>query len=299
MIQASTPFFYAVHPSWADEISRMASDMSLLKDIRNTALAAYMGTALDHVPTSYSAEDVYQISDREFYSWTDDVRYNLADNGKRIALIPLRGLLMSDSLGDDYQNVVDRIKSAEKEAYAGALIIADSPGGMTKGMRKLNAAIASYSKPIGVWVSGNLNSAAAYVTAPADFIHADPMEDNSFGSIGVYAMHFNTAKQIENEGVKVKITRNKGATDKAKPNTFEEWTDEDLVKIQALVDKDGDDFHRVMSSQRGLTAAQLKEVKKGGEYRGVEAFAQGLHDGTASMEESINRVSNFKSKLFI
>ena len=280
-------------------MSRLARDFSLVKEIRKNAFASYAGPALAHTPQQFSSDDVYQISDREFYSWSDDLRYYLSDTDKRVALIPLKGLLMCDSWGDDYQYIVDQIKQSENEAYAGTLIIADSPGGMTKGMRKLNAAIAAYSKPIGVWVSGNLNSAAAYVTAPADFIYADPLEENSFGSIGVWCMHVNESKRLEKSGTLVKITRNEGADLKAKPNEFEEWTEEDMQRVQDSVNADAADFHTVMVAQRGLSPAQLSAVKLGGEFGSQEAFAQGLHDGTATMEEAINAVSEFQSTLFL
>jgi ClpP class serine protease len=281
-------------------MSQLAQDRKLIAEVRDQAIAAYAGPALAHKPATFAAEDVYQISEREYFSFDDGLLYYVADNDKRVAMIHMKGLMVS-AMGsfDYYASVSDMIKRAESSNYHGALILADSPGGMTKGMRKLNEAIATYSKPIGVWVSGNLNSAAAFVTAGADFILADPVEENSFGSIGVYCMHMNVSKQIEKQGIQVKITRNEGADEKAKPNEFEEWTEEDMARIQESVNQSAAAFHTVMISQRGLSPSQMAAVKLGGEFSTVEAFTQGLHDGTATFEEAIDRLANFQSNLIV
>jgi ClpP class serine protease len=294
MKKASTPSFLAIHPAWAGEMAQLDNPEAVQKYV-DTLQLAYMGPAAALAASGFDPDMVYQISENEFYSYGDGLRYTKAPNGTRIALVDMKGLLFGGSDYNRYESIAAQIHAAENPAYAGVLIRADSPGGTVKGMRKLNAAVAGYSKPIGVHVSGLLASAAAYSTAAADFIYADPNEDDTFGSIGVFTIKENHAKRLEKEGIEVAVIRSESATDKFKPNPYEPWEDGALAKIQEEMNREEKSFHTAMISQRGLSASQMDEVKKGGEYHTEEAYELGLHDGTATMEEAIERISTFKS----
>ena len=293
MEKQSSPKYYAVHPAWAGEMQAMDSGLDIQK-IKAQADADYLGPAAILATKGFNPDDVYQISENEYYSYGDGLRYYVAENGRRIALINLQGLLYAGYGWNDYKNAAEKIKAAEHPAYAGALIMANSPGGHTAGMRKLNAAIADFSKPIGVHVSGMLASAAAFIAAPADFIAADPEEKNTFGSIGVFTVKQNYSKMNEKEGIEVAVIRSEGADEKFKPNPYEPWTDEDLAKVQAAINKEAEDFLNAMAVQRKITAENLEKIKSGADYDTDEAFALGLHDGKATFEQAINKLANYQ-----
>lgn len=256
----------------------------------------YMQSAYDdHIAGKFDPDDVYQIDEKTFFSFGDNLLYTMSETGKRVALIHMMGLL----LPWHYLTIASQIQAAEQDAYVGALALSDCPGGTVKGMRKLKNAFESYSKPIGVHVSGNLNSAAAYVTSPANFIYADPNEKNSFGSIGVFTIRENISKKLELEGIEVAVIRSEGSDLKFKPNEFEPWTIEELASIQDAVNEDAENFKQAMMTGRGLDEKIIKEVSRGQEFDTKSAFANKLHDGTATLDEAVEAVATYKNQLFI
>lgn len=281
--------YFACHPAWFGELSQIAKSIHLRKEVIMDFLNTYRGPAAEKAKIhAFNPNEVFQIADNEYYSFADGIRYRQSAEGKRIALIPLNGTLTPFH----YTALAEMLQAATHPAYAGALIVADSPGGYTKKMDKLESAVSNYPKPIGVWVSGNLNSAAAYVTAGADWIAGDVDEEkNSFGSVGVFAIRENEYEKNEKEGVKVAIIRSEGAVDKAKPNPFEPWDDQSLAKIQDSVNKDGAKFLAVMQAKRKIMGPDMDEVKKGGEYNTDEAIKLGLADGRLSFGDAIEKVA--------
>jgi signal peptide peptidase SppA len=290
MVKTKSQEFLAVHPEWATDLMWISSHNEEAITLTQKALAEYKGPAAI-IAGSFDPNDVYQISEREYYSFGDGVRYMLADNGSRIALVYMKGMLLAGNGGSHYEMMADIIQAAEHPAYAGVLMVADSPGGTTRKMDALYNAVANYSKPIGVWVSGNLNSAAAYVTANANFILADPNEKNSFGSIGVFTIMENLAKKLEAEGHEVKVIRSEHADKKYKPNAYEPWTDEEMATVQAKINEQGEKFINAMASGRSIAPDTMAKVKTGEEFDTDTALAYNLLDGTATMEEAINKVA--------
>jgi len=275
----------------------LATSNQLLREYTSDVVKAYT----EGIPklAAFDPDDVYQIDENTFYSYNDDLKYKLSSTGQRVAIIDLKGILYNTPWYSSYDVIISRIKRAEDPAYSGCLILANSPGGSTEGMKRLNKAIEKYSKPIGVHVSGYLASAAAYVTAPASFILADPNDNNSFGSVGVFCILENVSEQLEQQKVKVAVIRNNEAVKKFKPNPYEPWSPEDLAAVQGAVQAEADDFHQVMENQRGLNAEQMAIVKQGGVFDTEEALSHGLIDGVGDLDEAIERVIDYQFSLFI
>jgi ClpP class serine protease len=286
MVKSRIPVVLACHPAWSGEIERISHDANEQKAFIAEQDALYKGPAAN-LAGSFDPNDVYQINEREYYSYGDGLRYYMSDDNKRIAMIPVSGPLWSSR----YKDMAAMVKAAENPAYHGAILMANTPGGHTRGMDRLAKAIAGYSKKIGVYVSGNLNSAGAYITAGADFIVGDPEEKNSFGSIGVFAIIDNEYEKNEKDGVKVAIIRSEGADMKAKPNPYEPWDEEAVAKIQESVNKDGAAFLNAMSALRGITEDNMEKIKTGEEFDNEQAMAYGLIDGLATFEDAIERVA--------
>jgi ClpP class serine protease len=288
--------FLAIHQDWGSDLMMISEDPAKAQSQIQKDLIRYKGVP-DSLAGSFDNKQVYQISEREFFSFGDGVRYMLADNGKRIALIYMKGILLAGYSNSHYEMMAEIIKSAENSVYAGVLIIADSPGGTTRKMDKLFNAVSNYSKPIGVWVSGNLNSSASYVTAPADFILSDPKENNSFGAIGVFTIIENLSKKLKAEGHEVRVIRSKGSYMKFKPNPYEAWNAEELAIIQAKINDEGKKIINAISLERKLTPDIISKIQTGEDFDTQKAFKYNLHDGQATFEEALNKVAN--RKLFI
>lgn len=292
MEKSMIPDYFACHPAWAGELSQIAGDIRLQHKFRSEFFKAYQGPAYETAQIkAFDPDEVYQINDNEFYSFSDGVRYRISAGGKRIALIPLKGTLYAGHSFSIYEQISEMIEAAKHPAYAGVLIEADSPGGYTKKMDKLEKAISEFPKPIGVFVSGNLNSAAAYVTAGADWIAGDINEKNSFGSVGVFAMYENVAEYNEKNGIKVAVIRSEGAVDKFTPNAYEPLPENGLDKIQQKVNQEGEKFLALMQNKRKIMGAALEEVKKGGEFNTDEAIGLGLADAKLTYEQAIEKIA--------
>lgn len=298
-MKANFPAVYAVHPAYYGQADQLCTNPTEAAQLMQAEIQAYRGPAFASSLLAFKEGDVYQINEREFYSYADGLRYFLTDTGKRIALIDIKGVLAAGSYGSHYELYAKQIEAAKHPAYAGVLISADSPGGAVRKMDKLAKAIQDYEKPLGVWVSGMLCSAAAYVTAGADVILTDSDERNTLGSIGVFSIQMNYSKNYEKEQIEARIFRNEAATDKYKPNSMEEWTEEDIAYFQAQVDQDAERFHTQMSSVRGMTPEQIEEVKTGAAYTDEEALRLGLIDGRSTREEALTKVATLTSSIFI
>lgn len=286
---------YAVHPAYFGQMDQMAQNPhEQAKDFEEYS-RRYLGQAFSSSLMAFKPDEVYQLSEREYYSYSDGIRYYLSNAGKRIALIPLQGLLY----GYKYDYLSEKIEAAKHEAYHGILLIADTPGGQVRKMDTLREAIADYPKPIGVYVSGMLASAGAYVTASADFILANPKDDNALGSVGIFQLMENIADKNEKEGVDVKIFRNEGADQKYKPNAYEPWDEEDLEAIQAKVNEMGERFYAVMKDNRPFSQSNWEEIKKGASYDHTQALSLGLIDGLGTREEALEKVASINHQLYI
>lgn len=298
-MKANFPAVYAVHPAYYGQADQLCTNPVEAAQLMQQELQVYRGPAFAASLLAFKEGDVYQINEREYYSFADGIRYFLTDTGKRIAILSMKGVLYADSGYSRYDQLAAQVKAAAHPAYAGLLIEADSPGGAVRKMDKLAKAIEEYEKPIGVWVSGMLCSAAAYVTAGADVILTDSTERNTLGSIGVFSIQMNYSKKYEEEGIDARIFRNEGAIDKYKPNSFEEWTEDDIAYFQAQVDQDAERFHNQMSAVRGMKPEQLDQVKTGKAFTDEEALSLGLIDGRSTREEAITKVATFQNALFI
>ncbi len=287
---------YAVHPAYFGQMDQMANNLAEQEQDFESYTRTYLGAAsAANTLKAFNPNDVHQYSEREYYSYDDGIRYYLSNSGKRVALLPLAGLMY----GYKYDYLISKIESAKHEAYHGILFMADTPGGMVRKMESLREAIADYPKPVGVYVSGMLASAGAYVTAPADFIHVNPKDDNLLGSIGIVQLDQNYAENLKMDKIETRIFRNEGADMKYRPNSYEPWSDEEIQAVQDSVNKAGNRFHEVMKETRFFSEANWNEIKRGSAYDHNTALAMGLIDGLSTREEALERVASINHQLYI
>lgn len=291
MNKGTIPRSLAIHPSWHHEGFSIFEDSKRAMELLDLAKKSYAGPAFN----AYKDGHVYEVKPNMYYSFDDGLLYTVSENNKRIVLLPLQGVLYDWK----YQWLTDMVIAADAdEAYDGLLIMGDSPGGSTFGMKTFAQAVKDFSKPLGVHVKGYLCSAAAYVTAPADFILADTVEKSWFGSIGVFTILENYKDWYEKEQIKTMIIRNEEATEKYKPNSYEEWEEDDIQEFQDEINLMGKEFHEVMKSGRKLSDAQMDELKTGKAFNNLDkSQSLGLHDGTATFDEAVQKVANYQSQL--
>ena len=128
-----------------------------------------------------------------------------------VAVIPIHGVIcprmnmVSDiSGGTSYEEATAFVRAAAADPNVGTIVLdLDTPGGSTAGVNGLARAIlaARAQKPVIAQVEHRACSAGYWLAACASEICAAPLA--LVGSIGVYAMHENLEKALEQEGVQV------------------------------------------------------------------------------------------------
>lgn len=195
----------------------------------------------------------------------------------RLAIIPIRGVLMRDVAGlecwglADYSTISDAVEDADGDDNIDAIVlVVDSPGGGVMGCQEAAAKIAAVSKPVLVFTSGLLCSAAYWLTASADLIVCTP--SSAVGSIGCYRPFWDQSGMFEQEGISVQLFASGAQKGAGYPGTS--LSDEQAALIQSQVDEIASDFQTEVLTHRDVDLSLFD----GRDVRGKEAVELGLAD---------------------
>lgn len=202
-----------------------------------------------------------------------------------IARIDVRGVLMpgfSDRLYDAEWNVTstdvlaDLLHDARMTPeIKGVMLYFDSPGGMVRGTPEAAEAVEALAetKPVVSYAAGLLASAAYYIAAPSDLIHAT--RSARVGSIGVYQPVLDSSRFAEMMGLRVEMFKSGANKGVGYPGTS--LTDKQREIIQAEVDHSGAEFRAAVVAGRARKFPD--EVLDGRDFSAVDGLAVGLIDG--------------------
>lgn len=181
-----------------------------------------------------------------------------------------------------YEGIARQIREFDNNPEVLATVLkVHSPGGTSDGNYISAEAVASAKKPI-LAHTGYCFSAAYMSICSADKIVLDNQAASSIGSIGSLYIHSNYSKQLEQQGVQMKIYRAKGSEKKALVNSIEEMTPELEEKIQSMVNDCRNEF--VGYVNRGRRGKIKLEALTGDEFNRTEALSYGLADATGSFQ---------------
>lgn len=215
-----------------------------------------------------------------------------------IAVIPVHGVIehreswiMQYLGGVSAEGIRESIRTALGDPAVSAIILdVDSPGGTVAGITELAAEIRASrgSKPI-VAVANTLAASAAYwIAAQADELVASPSA--SVGSIGVYAIHQEASRMLDEMGITTTIIS--AGPHKTEGNEFEPLTDDAKAALQRRVDESYQSFLSDVAAGRGLTAAQVEDKYGGGQVLSSKrALAAGMVDRVETLGQAIARLS--------
>lgn len=141
----------------------------------------------------------------------DVARYEVRDN---VAIIPVSGVLLNryNFMGDgspytSYGALTREIRRAAADTSIKGIVLAvSSPGGAADGILAPSVAIrdARTTKPVTALVQGMAASGGYWLAAQADeIVLADDMAQ--VGSIGVYTMHMDVSRLLEELGITVSV----------------------------------------------------------------------------------------------
>lgn len=197
----------------------------------------------------------------------------------------ISGATSADRFGAKFSQLVD-------DPNIGAIVLdVNSPGGQAGGIADVSNRIfeARGRKPV-VAVANHLMASAAYwIGTAADEVVVTP--DAEVGSVGVFAVHQDVSKALEQDGIKMTIV--KAGKYKTEFNPYEPLSEDARELLQERVNETYDSFVSALGRNRNVDPV---DVRKGfGEGRVVsarQAVRLGMADRIETMDQTISRLLN-------
>lgn len=210
-----------------------------------------------------------------------------------LAIIPIHGALINRFGGcwgfiTGYQAIRRQMNAALEDEDVKLIVFdVDSPGGETAGCLELADEIrASRDIKPSISVVDSLSASAGYALASAATrMIATP--SSKIGSIGVYIMHVDLSGALDQAGVQISyIEAPKGGMKTAGSN-YRKLDKRTEQYLQAFVDASYDEFVALVSENRGLEDAAIRETEAR-VFRAEEALALGLIDEVKTPSEAVS-----------
>lgn len=212
-----------------------------------------------------------------------------------VAFIPVQGLLLNRlSFSGWGITGYDYIRGAFNDALQasdvkGIVFDINSPGGSAQGCFELSEYIASQRgvKPMLGFINANACSGAYALGSAIGNLQAIKSAD--VGSIGVYSMHMDVSKMLEDAGIKVEFIF--AGDHKVDGNPYEPLSASAREDIQAGVNQTYDQFTALVAANRGIEQSVVVGTQAR-VFSAEEAKSLGLIDSVASAEEALATFSN-------
>lgn len=212
-----------------------------------------------------------------------------------IAVIPIRGVIArhAHSMGASTEDIVRATRAAVNSRHVDAILyVVDSPGGTVGGVPEAADEIhaAGQVKPTMAYVDGLSASAGYWLSAAAREVMASRSADG-VGSIGVYTIHQDLSKALEQDGVAV--TPISAGKFKLEAAPWEPLTDEAREFLQAQVDEAYGWFTAAVATYRADTPANVRNGYGEGRVLGAkDAKAANLIDRVGTLDDAIARLAS-------
>lgn len=215
-----------------------------------------------------------------------------------VAILPISGILaphmdliMQISGGTSLDVLTKRFRALVDDSSVGAIILnIDSPGGSVEGLAEFaDEVFNARSKKKIVAISNTMAASAAYWigTAADEFV---ALRSSWIGSIGVFTVHHEFSKQLEDLGIGSTIIS--AGKFKTEGNELEPLTESAQAHMQEWIDHFYDMFVEAVARNRGVS---VEDVANGfGEGRALPAelsLKENMIDGIETLDELIARLS--------
>jgi signal peptide peptidase SppA len=214
-----------------------------------------------------------------------------------VALIPVHGViaprmnLMSDiSGGCTYEELRSQLRDAVADPAIGTIVLdIDSPGGSCAGASEFAQEVlaARAKKPVIAVAQYQMCSAAYWIGACATEVVA-PVSA-LLGSIGVFAIHEDLSKALEQEGIK--LTHIAAGKYKVDGNSAEPLSDSARARIEAHVTATYQRMTSDIALGRGVSPAVVRATYgEGAVVQAHDALSAGMIDRIATLDDTLARV---------
>lgn len=249
---------------------------------------------VDHTAFENGRPSAGRIGDRlgRTYDRKDIAPFDVIDG---VAVIPIEGTLVhkgsyvgASSGETSYEGLQVQVSRAlSRSDVKGVVFEVDSYGGEVAGAFETADLIhqLSRAKPT-VAILTDFAYSAGYLMASQARQIVMP-EFGGAGSIGVITMHVDWSRNLENEGINVRIF--KSGKHKADGNPFEPLAPDVADRIQARVDAMRDRFAATVGRGRGSRLTKAKALKTEAQsFDAGEAMSLGLADGVGNTVAAFN-----------
>ena len=215
----------------------------------------------------------------------------------KVGVIPIHGPVdqrMSSGLmkagGTSIEFIAAAFDVMLAKADIGAIVLnIDSPGGGTYGTEELADKIhhARGAKPIYAIADSMAASAAYWIASAADMVIMTPGGD--VGSVGVYAVHVDESKALEQDGISVTMVS--AGKHKVEYASVQPLSVEARANLQQSVAATYEKFIGALKRNRGTTLDHVRERYGQGRVMNAEqAMAAGMVDRVMSMEQLLHKL---------
>ncbi|MGV8076051.1 MAG: signal peptide peptidase SppA [Methanosarcina sp.] len=214
----------------------------------------------------------------------------------KVAVIYVQGTILSGNVpaGLGYatsEEISENIRRALADKNVKAIVLRiNSPGGSPAAAQEIVEEIKkAQAQKVHVVVSmGDLAASAAYyISAPTDYIIANP--STSTGSIGVIWVFQNMSASYNKDGIEYYIAKSGEFKDMG--GTWRGLTDEEKEYADSVVMESYEDFVTEVSEGRNMTRGDVKSLADGRIYTGSRAKELGLVDDFGNLYDAIDKAA--------
>jgi protease-4 len=220
---------------------------------------------------------------------------NLGSSDK-IAVIYVQGTMLTGNVpaGLGYatsEEICQSIHSAVEDDNVRAIVLrVNSGGGSPSAAQEIAIEIEKAQEqgvPVIVSMGDLAASAAYYISAPADYIFANPSTNT--GSIGVIWTFENMSGFYHNEGIDYYISKSGEFKDMG--GNWRGLTDEEKEYADTVVMESYEEFVTQVADGRNMSRSEVKKLADGRIYTGSKAKELGLVDDFGNLYDAIDKAA--------
>ena len=207
--------------------------------------------------------------------------------GKQIGVLPLTGVLFED----DLELFVRRLDELGANSAIGQIVLrVASPGGTAAGTPEAAAAVKRVKAIKPVHAHATFAASAAYwIASQATTLGVTP--SGEVGSIGVWSMHIDESKMLEDVGLDVTLIS--AGEFKIEGNPFGPLGRAARAEMQSNVDRLHNDFLRDVSRGRAVSVSHVRtRFGRGRMVDSKRALVAGMVDEVGTFEQFLGTISS-------
>jgi protease IV len=217
-------------------------------------------------------------------------------SSQKVAVIYVQGTMLTGNVpaGLGYatsEEISENIRSALEDKNVKAIVLRiNSAGGSPAAAQEIVSEIKraqEHGVPVVVSMGDSAASAAYYISAPTNYIIANP--STITGSIGAVWVFQNMSSSYKKDGVDYQIVKSGELKDMG--GTWRGLTDTEKEYAGAVVDEVYDEFVTEVSEGRKMNKSDVKAIADGRIYTGSRAKQLGLVDSLGDFYDAIDKAA--------